>query len=54
VGKDKSIKRDISKKLAEGFQKVRKQLIEEEKRDNGYLIIGDKNGNVIKVPARDL
>jgi hypothetical protein len=45
---------DISAKLAEGFKKVREKLIEEEKKENGYLIIGDKNGNVIKIPAKDL
>jgi hypothetical protein len=55
VGKNKSIKPgDISSKLAEGFLKARKKLIEEEKKNNGYLIISDKNGNVIKVPAKDL
>lgn len=45
---------DISKKLEQGFKKVRKNLIEKEKSNNGYLILSDKKGVVKKVPAKDL
>lgn len=45
---------DISKKLQEGFQKVREKLIEKEKQNNGYLVISDKKGNIQKIPAKDL
>ena len=55
MGKDKAIRpNDLSDKLAEGFQRARKKLIEEEKKNNGFLIVADKNGKVVKIPARDL
>lgn len=46
--------RDISIKLQEGFEKVRKKLIEKEKKANGYLIVSDKKGNIKKISAKDL
>lgn len=45
---------DISQKLAEGFKKVRRNLIAEEMKETNYRIIFDKNGKIIKFPARDL
>ena len=45
---------DIYPKLKEGFEKVRKILIDKEKKANGYLIVSDKNGKVKKIPAKDL
>ena len=40
--------------IEKGIKKAGSRLIKEEKKNNGYLIIADKNGNVIKVPAKDL
>jgi len=36
------------------LNKVSKKLIEETKKENGYLIVADKNGTVKKIPAKDL
>ena len=36
------------------LKKVSKKLIEETKKENGYLIVADKNGTVKKIPAKDL
>jgi hypothetical protein len=46
--------RDISGILKKGFEKVRKNLIATEKKNNGYLIVSDKNGNIKKIAAKDL
>lgn len=46
--------RDISKKLQAGFEKVRRTLIEKEKKNNGYLIVSDKKGHIKKIKAKDL
>jgi hypothetical protein len=40
----------IEKGLGKGSQKI----IAEEKARDGYLVISDKKGDVIKVPAKDL
>lgn len=59
----KKVKNDIEFSLAaqkefkaieKGLKKVSQRLIAEEKARNGYLIISDKNGNIKKVPAKDL
>ena len=47
-------KNDLLEKIMLAAEKARKKLIEKEKKENGYLIIADKNGNPIKVPAKDL
>ena len=44
---------ELRDKLAEGFKKARKKLIEEEKKRNGYLVLF-RNGKVVKVPANEL
>jgi len=54
MGKDKSIRKSSSELLSEGLAITRKRLIAEEKKKNGYLIIADKDGKVIKVPASQL
>ena len=55
MAKGSSIKsKDISLQLQQGFQKVRKKLIEKEKKNNGYLVIAGKDGLVKKIPAKDL
>ncbi len=48
------VKEDLSEKMKLGFEKARQKLIAEEKACNGYLIISDKQGNIKKVPTKDL
>jgi hypothetical protein len=48
------IKNDISVTLEKSLKRVREKLIEEEKKNNGYLVISDKDGKVKKIPAKDL
>lgn len=43
-----------SKALEAALKKVSEKLIAEEKKNNGYLIISDSEGNIKKVPAKDL
>jgi len=50
----KKINTGLLEKILLAAAEARKQLIEEEKRTNGYLIIADKDGKPIKVPAKDL
>ena len=45
---------DIFALLEKSLEKVRAKLIETEKKNDGYLVIADKDGKVKKVPARDL
>lgn len=55
MAKDSIIKTiDLTEALREGFHKTRKKLIEKEKKNNGYLIVTDKDGKVKKIPAKDL
>ena len=54
MGKAKSIKKSFSVITAEGLVVVRKRLIEKEKKNNGYLVIADKKGQIKKIPAKDL
>ncbi len=42
------------KYIEKGLGKVSQKLIAEEKARDGYLVISDKKGGVIKVPAKDL
>jgi hypothetical protein len=46
--------KDLSGKIKKVMDKAIKKIIEEEKARDGYLVISDKKGGVIKVPARDL
>ena len=46
--------KDLSMLLESGLKKVSKKLVAETKKNNGYLIIADKNGEIKKVSARDL
>lgn len=48
------IKETLSDKLRLAFDNAREQVIAEEKARNGYLVVSDKNGKVIKIPAKDL
>jgi hypothetical protein len=54
MGKIKSIKKSFSETTTDGLVVVRKRLIEKEKKNNGYLVVADKNGKIKKIPARDL
>ena len=45
---------DLSDKIQVALDNAIKKLIAEEKARNGYLVISDKKGNIIKVPAKDL
>ena len=47
-------KHDISTTLEKSLKKVWEKLIEEEKKNNGYIVISDKDGKVKKIPAKDL
>lgn len=51
MGKSKIVDKSFSQLTRKGLAEVRKKLIAEEKRKNGYLIVADKNGRVKKVPA---
>jgi len=43
-----------SKAIEEGLKKVSEKLIAETKALNSYLVIADSEGNIKKVPAKDL
>lgn len=50
----KKINTGLLEKIIAASEKARRKLIEEEKRNNGYLIIANKDGKPIKVLAKDL
>lgn len=45
---------DLSDKIKVALDKAIQKVIAEEKARDGYLVISDKKGGVIKVPAKDL
>jgi len=45
---------ELSRSVEAALKKVSKKLIEETKKENGYLVVEDKNGTVKKIPAKDL
>jgi hypothetical protein len=45
---------DLSGKIKIALDKAIQKIIAEEKARDGYLVISDKKGGVIKVPAKDL
>jgi hypothetical protein len=45
---------EIGRAADAALKKVSKKLVEETKKENGYLIVADKNGTVKKIPAKDL
>lgn len=45
---------DLSEKMRIGLEKARLKLLEQEAKNNGVLVISDKEGNIKKVPAREL
>lgn len=40
--------------IEKGLKKTSKKLIAETKKNNSYIIVSDKNGNIKKIPAKDL
>jgi hypothetical protein len=53
MGNAKKIK-SFSELTKEGFVVVKKRLVEKEKKNNGYLVVADKQGKVKKIPASQL
>ena len=45
---------DLSGKIKIALDKAIQNLIAEKKKKNSYLVIADKNGNIQKIPAKDL
>ena len=52
----KSIRKreDLSDKIKIALDKAIQKIIAEEKARDGYLVISNKKGGVIKVPAKEL
>lgn len=44
---------EIRNKVMEGTKLAFERLLEQKRRENGYIVISDKDGKVIKVNARD-
>jgi hypothetical protein len=44
----------LERKLMQGTRLAIKKLIEERKKENGYIIISDKNGKVVKIRASSI
>jgi hypothetical protein len=49
-----SKKNDLSGKMKTALDKAVKKIIAEEKNRDGHLVTGDENGNIKKIPAKDL
>ena len=47
-------KKDLSSKIKIALDKAVKKIIAEEKDRGGHLVVGDENGNIKKIPAKDL
>lgn len=45
---------ELSEKVLEGMRKALKKLVESRARNNEALVIGDKNGTIQNIPAKDL
>ena len=52
--KSSNLNKDILAALEKSLEKVRKKVIETEKKNGGYIVIADKDGKVKKIPAKDL
>jgi hypothetical protein len=46
--------REETEAVAKALKKVSEKLIAETKEKNSYLVVGDENGNIKKIPAKDL
>lgn len=51
--KEKELK-ELSVKIMQGLRVAMRKLVETKAASNADLIIGDRNGNIKSVPARDL
>lgn len=45
---------DLSGKMKIALDKAIKKVVEETKAKNSYLVFSDKDGNIKKIPAKDL
>jgi hypothetical protein len=45
---------ELSEKVLQGMKIALKELVETSARNNEELVIGDKDGNIMDVPAKDL
>lgn len=45
---------EFSEKIIQGLKKASRKLVETSAKNNEELIVRDKNGNIISVPAKDL
>lgn len=45
---------ELSAKVMQGMKKAMRKLVESSAAENKKLVVGDKNGNPIEVPAKDL
>ena len=45
---------DLMQKATEALKKTSEKLIAETKKNNSYIIVSDKDGNIKKIPAKDL
>ncbi|HEY8955870.1 hypothetical protein [Chitinophaga sp.] len=45
---------ELSAKVMQGMKIAMRKLVESSAAENKTLIVGDKNGNPIEVPAKDL
>jgi hypothetical protein len=45
---------ELSEKVLQGMKKALKRLVETSARNNEDLVIGDKDGKIKTIPAKDL
>ena len=45
---------DLTEKMKATLNKATNNIIREEKARDGFLVTGDANGNIKKIPAKDL
>ncbi|HEY1199663.1 MAG TPA: hypothetical protein VGE79_01720 [Niastella sp.] len=45
---------ELSEKVIQGMKIAFKRLVREKAKNNEQLVIGDKDGNIMRVPAKDL
>lgn len=45
---------DLSNKIKIALDKAVNRVIAAEKARNGYMVISDKDGNIKKIPAKDI
>jgi hypothetical protein len=52
--KNSTKREDLSGKIKIALDKAIKKVIAETKAKNSYMVVADKNGNIKKIPAKDL